>query len=171
MDPPHCEWRYDENAQAIVATTTMVVGTYFYPDRMHEGVDADVQPTSVDVPTAYLGQPLGPWDFPPEPLPDVEMEPMSPELLTAEPSPQPVITMIELSAMTSRGTTAASPLYPEYHPEAAPTFEEDPSEEQSSMTSCAPYQVEPSHRSRRIEVLSLHPPYHPHTLYTSGSKS
>ena len=68
MDLPHCEWTCDENAQAIVATTTTVIRTYFYPCRMHEGVEADVPPAPVDVPAAYLGQPLGPWDFPLEPL-------------------------------------------------------------------------------------------------------
>ena len=98
---------------------------------------ADVPPASADVPAAYLRQPLGPWDFTLEPLPDVEMEPISPELLAVEALPQPVIPMIELSATTSRGTTAASPLYPEYHPEAAPT-------------SWPLYQAEPSHRGHCI---------------------
>ena len=121
--------------------TTTVVCTYFYPDRMHEGVEANVLPAPVDVPAAYLGQPLGPWDFPPEPLSDIEMEPMSPELPAAEPPPQLVIPVIELSAMTSRGTTAASPLYLEYHSEATSTSEEDHSEGQSSAASWAPYQA------------------------------
>ena len=68
IDPPYCEWTYDENTQAIMATTTTVVRTYFYPSRMHEGVEANVSPASSDVPAAYLGQPLGPWDFLLEPL-------------------------------------------------------------------------------------------------------
>ena len=55
MDPPHCEWIYDENSQAIVATTTTVVRTYFYPSRMHEGVEANIPLASADVPAAYLG--------------------------------------------------------------------------------------------------------------------
>ena len=96
---------------------------------MHERVEADVLSAPADVLAAYLGQPLSPWDFPPEPLPNVEMEPMSLELPKAEPPPQPVIPMIELSATTSRRTIVASPLYPEYHSKAAPTFEEDPFEE------------------------------------------
>ena len=75
IDPSHYEWTYDENAQATVATTTTVVRTYFYPGRMHEGVEAKVPPAPSDVLTAYLGQPLGLWNFPPEPLSDVEMEP------------------------------------------------------------------------------------------------
>ena len=157
MDPPNCQWAYDENAQAIVAMTTMVVRTYFYPSQMHEGVEADVPPTPADVLRAYLGQPLGLWDFPPEPLPDFEMEPMSPELLAAEPPPQPAILVIELSAVTSHETTAASSLYAEYHLEAAPTSKEDPSEKQSSAASYALYQAESSHRGRCIEVLNLHP--------------
>ena len=117
----------------------MVVRTYFYPSRIHEGVEVDVPPTSANVPATYLGQPLGPWDFPLEPLPNVKMEPMSLELPATEPPPQPTILVIELSTTTSHGTTTASPLYPKYHPEAAPTSEEDPFEEQSSALSCAHY--------------------------------
>ena len=71
---------------------------------------------------------------------------MSPGLPAAKPPPQPMIHVIELSATTSHGTTAGSLSYPEYHPEVAPTFEEDPSQEQSSAASCALLQVEPSHR-------------------------
>ena len=59
MDPPQCEWTYDEGAQAIVATTTTLVRTYFYLGRMHEGVESDVPPASIDVPEALLRQPLG----------------------------------------------------------------------------------------------------------------
>ena len=73
MDPPQCEWMYDEGAYAIVATTTTMVRTYFYPDRMHEGVESNVLLAPADAPTAFLGQPLGPWDFLPEPLPNVEI--------------------------------------------------------------------------------------------------
>ena len=145
MNPPHCEWSYNENAQAIVAMTTTVVHTYLYPGRMYEGVEADVPLAPADVLVAYLGQPLGPWNFPPEPLLDIEMEPMSPELLAAEPPPQPVIPMIELSTTTSRETIVVSPLYPEHHPEVAPTSEEDHSEEQSTAASWVPNQAKPSH--------------------------
>ena len=74
MDPSYCEWTYDENAQAIMATTITVVCTYFYLGRMHEGVEADVSHAPADVPVAYLGQPLGPWDFLPEPLPNIKMD-------------------------------------------------------------------------------------------------
>ena len=154
MDPPHYEWTYDEDAQAIVATTTTVVRTYFYPSRIHEGVGPDVPLAPTDIPAAYLGQLLGHWDFPPEPLPDIEMEPMSPELLVAEPLPQPVIPVIDLSSTTTPRAAAASLSYLEYHPD---TSEEDPFEERSSAASCASNQAKPSHRVCRIEVISRHP--------------
>ena len=60
LDPPHCEWMYDEGAQAIVVMTTMVVRTYFYLGRMHEGVEFDVSPALADALAAFLRQPLGP---------------------------------------------------------------------------------------------------------------
>ena len=154
MDSPHHEWSVDENAQAIMATTTTVVRTYFYPVRIHEGMGPDFLPAPADIPAAYLGQPLGPWDFQPEPLPDIEMEPMSPELLAAEPPPQPMIPVIDMSSTATPRATAVSPPYPEYHPD---TSKEDPSEVQSLAASCDPNQAGPSRHIRRIEVISLHP--------------
>ena len=87
MDPPQCEWSYDEDAQAIVAMTTTVVRTYFYLSRVHEEVELDILLAPAVIPEAPLGQPLGPWNFPPKPLLDIEMEPMSLELLVAELQP------------------------------------------------------------------------------------
>ena len=35
MDPPKYKWYYDADKEAIMATTTAVVHTYFYLGRMH----------------------------------------------------------------------------------------------------------------------------------------
>ena len=82
MDPPEHEWEHDLTTNTIVAITTMVVRTYIHLDRVREEAAPDVLPFSPPAPGdflgAFLGQPLGPWDFPPEPLPDISMEPMSP---------------------------------------------------------------------------------------------
>ena len=81
MDPPQCEWTYDEDAQAIVVTTTTVVCSYFYPGSIYEEVELNILLAHAVIPEAPLRQPLGPWDFLPKPLSDIKMEPMSPELL------------------------------------------------------------------------------------------
>ena len=100
-----------------MATTTTVVHTYFYPGRVREEVEPDILPTPTVIPEAPLRQPLDPWDFPPEPLPDIEMEPepMSPELPAAKHQPQPMNPVIELSSTATSRTAAASLPYPEYH--------------------------------------------------------
>ena len=117
MDPPEHEWEHDMTTNTIVATTTTVVRTYFHLGRVHEGAALDVSPVGPlaprDFPGALLGQPLGRWDFPPKPLPDFSMEPMSPGLPSA--GPQPAVSVIELSSKTTfRAATALLPLL-EYH--------------------------------------------------------
>ena len=123
-----------------------------------------------DFPRAFLGQPLGPWDFPPEPLSDFQMEPMSPVLPPFK--PQPVVLVIELSSMATPRVAAASPLLSEYHPGANPSSEEDPSKEQSSAASCTPHEAGPSRRARRIEVISQHPLriHTPHAFQGRGAR-
>ena len=97
MDSPMFEWEHDPSTNTIVATTSTVVRTYVHLGHVQEGVAPDVPPffppAPVVFPGAYLGQPLGLWDFPPEPLPDfppepqpdIPMEPISPGLPVAEP--------------------------------------------------------------------------------------
>ena len=84
MDPPEHEWEHDMTTNTIMATTTMVVRTYIHLGRVHEGAAPDVlliaPPAPGDFPGAFLGKPLGPWDFPLEPLPNFLIEPMSPGL-------------------------------------------------------------------------------------------
>ena len=70
--------------------------------------------------------------------------------------PQPIVLVIELSSTTTLVPMVASPLIPEYHPDASPIDEEDPSEEASTMASRAPDISSPS-RTRRVEVISWHP--------------
>ena len=50
MNPPVSEWAYDEEAQAIMVTTTTVVHTYFYPGRIYEEVEPDIPPAPAIVP-------------------------------------------------------------------------------------------------------------------------
>ena len=76
VDPPEFEWAYDEDAHAMVATSTMVVHIYFHLSRMHEVVEPDPPLASAIIPKACLAQPLAPWDFPMSPLPNIEMEPI-----------------------------------------------------------------------------------------------
>ena len=151
MDPPEHEWELD--------MTTTVVRTYIHLGHVYEGAAPYVPPVAPpaleDFPRVFLGQPLGPWDFPPEPLPNFPMESMSPGLPWVE--PQPAIPVIELSSTATSRAAATSPPRPEYHPGADPSSEEDPSEERSSAVSCTPYEAGPSHRTCRIEVISRHP--------------
>ena len=56
-----------------------------------------------------------------------------------------------------RANAVASPPYLEYPLGVTPTFEEDPSEEQSSTASCSPHEAESNRRVCHIEVLSRHP--------------
>ena len=71
-------------ANAIVATTTMVVHTYFHPNHMHEVAKLDI-PLAPAVLDEALPTPLvAPWDLPLLPLPNFEMEPMSPRLPSVE---------------------------------------------------------------------------------------
>ena len=143
----------------IVATSTMVVKTYIYLGYVHEGAAPDVLPFSPlaleDFLGAFLGQPLGPWDFPPEPLLDIPMEPMSLGLARAK--PQPAIPVIEISSTATSKAAAASPPLPKYHRSADPSSEEDPSEERSSSASCTLGEAGPSRRTCQIEVISRHP--------------
>ena len=134
--------------------TTTMMRTYFYPSHIHEGVGPNVLPAPVDILAACPGQPLGPWDFPPKLLPDIEMEPMSSELPAVEPLPQPVILVIELSSTTTSRVAAILSPYPEYHPD---TSKEDPSEERSLAASFDPNQAGPSRRVCHIEVISRRP--------------
>ena len=69
----------------------MVVRTYFYPGCVRGEVKLDIPLALAIIPEAPLGQTLGPRDFLPEPLPDIEMELMSPELPTVELQPQSTI--------------------------------------------------------------------------------
>ena len=89
VDPPEFKWEHDLSTNTIVATTTMVVRTYVHLGHVHERDVSDIPPFSppapAALPRAFLGQPLGPWDFPLEPLPDIPMEPMSPRLPGVEP--------------------------------------------------------------------------------------
>ena len=159
MDPPEFEWEHNPSTNTIVATTTTVVRTYVHLGRVHEGVAPDVPPFSPPGPTvfpgAFLGQPLGPWDFPLEPLLDILMEPMSPRLPVAE--PQPAIPVIEISSTATSKATVTSPSFPEYHLSANPSSEEDPSEVQSSSASYTLGEAGPNRRTRRVEVISRHP--------------
>ena len=66
---------------------------------------------------------MGPWDFPPEPFPNFQMEPMFPRLPSIE--PQPTVAVTKLSSMATLRAVASSPPLPEYHPGADPSFEED----------------------------------------------
>ena len=96
VDPPEFEWEHDLSTNTIVATTTTVVRTYVHLGHVHEGDVPDMPPfsppTPAALPEAFLGQPLGLWDFPPEPVPDyppeplqdISVEPMSPGLPIAE---------------------------------------------------------------------------------------
>ena len=77
MDLLEYEWELDKTTNAIVATTTTVVRTYIHLGRVHEEVAPVIPLASEDFPGVFLGQPLGPWDFPPEPFSDFQMEPMS----------------------------------------------------------------------------------------------
>ena len=163
IDHPEFEWEHDYTTNTIVATTTTVVRTYVHLGRLHEEDAHDMPPFPPPAPAAFLGQPLGPWDFPPEPLPDyppeplpaIPVEPMSPGLPSAE--PQPDIPVIEISSTATSRAAAASPPLPEYHPIVYTSFEEDPSEVRSSSASCNPDEAGPSRRPRRIEVISRHP--------------
>ena len=167
MDSPELEWEYDPSTNTIVATTTTVVRTYVHLGRVHEGVAPDVPPFSPPAPAVFLGaftgQPLGLWDFPPEPLPnfppeplpDIPMEPMSPALPVAE--PQPDIPVIEISSTATFRAAAASQPLPKYHPSTDPSSEEDPSEVRSSSASYTPGEAGPSRCTRRVEVISRHP--------------
>ena len=96
MDPSEHELEHDLTTKTIVAITTMVVRTYIHLDRVREEAAPDVLPFSPpapgDFPGAFLGQPLGPWDFPPKPLSDIPMVLMSPGL--PRPKTQPVIPVI-----------------------------------------------------------------------------
>ena len=77
MDLPEYEWELDKTTNAIVATTITVVRTYIHLGCVHEEVALVVPLASEDFLGVFLGQPLGPWDFLPEPLSDFQMEPMS----------------------------------------------------------------------------------------------
>ena len=142
-----------------MATTTTVVRIYIHLGLVHEEAAPVVLPivplALKDFPRAFLGQLLGLWDFPPKPLSDFQMEPMSPGLHLVE--PQPVILVIELSSTTTpRAAVASSPLLV-YHLGADPFSEEDPSEERSLIASYTPHEAGPCRRAHRIEVISRHP--------------
>ena len=73
-DPPKYAWEHDENTNMIMAMTTMVVWTYIHLGRINEEVELVVLPVACpapdDFPKALLSQPLDPWDFSSELLPD-----------------------------------------------------------------------------------------------------
>ena len=83
------------------------------------------------------------------------LQPMSSGLPSAE--PQLTTLVIELSSMATPRAATASPPYLEYHLSVTPSFKEGPFEEQSSTASCTPQEVGPSHRGRRIDMISKHP--------------
>ena len=60
MDPPKHEWYYDTNEDGIVATTTMVVHTFFYLGQMHGVDELDVPLALVVIPEASPVPPLDP---------------------------------------------------------------------------------------------------------------
>ena len=142
----------------------------FHLGRMHEIV-APEPPFAVaaDIPEAPPVPPLAPWDFPLSPLPNVEMEPMSPGLPSMEILPPPVIPVIDLSSALTPTPMNASPPVPIYHPLASPA-KEDPFEEASTVASRAP-EVAGSSRRRPIEILSRHPRIirTPHILHGRGA--
>ena len=70
--------------------------------------------------------------------------------------PQPIVLVIELSSTTTLVPMVASPLIPEYHPDANPIYEKDPLKETSTVVSRALDVTRPSH-AHRVEVLSRHP--------------
>ena len=101
-------------------------------------------------PWSLFGSALGLWDFPleplpdfpPEPLPDIPMEPMSPGLPVAE--PKPAIPMIEISSTATSKAAATSPPLLEYHLDADPSSEEDPSEVRSLSASYTQVRPDPA---------------------------
>ena len=105
-----------------------MVRTYFYPGRMHEGVESDIPPAPVDAPAASLDNhwvhgifrlnhcQMLRWSICPQSY-------LQPSLALAD-DPSDRVERHDLS-----WATTASPPYPEYHPEVAPTSEEDPFEE------------------------------------------
>ena len=80
IDPPEHEWYYDADEDAITTTTTTVVHTFFHLCRMHRVDKLDVPLTPIVIPEAAPAPPQDPWDVLLSPLPDTEMEPMSPRL-------------------------------------------------------------------------------------------
>ena len=54
MHSPEYKWFYDANMDAIVATTTMVIHTYFHLGHMHGVVEPDISPTLKVIPEAPL---------------------------------------------------------------------------------------------------------------------
>ena len=76
---PQYKWYYDAEEDAIMATTTTVVHTYFYLG--HKVVEPNIPPAASVIPKASSAQPLASWDFPLLPLLDIEMEPTSPMCL------------------------------------------------------------------------------------------
>ena len=105
MDQPEYEWELDETTNTIMAMTTTVVRTYIHLGCVHKETAPIVPPVvplaPEDFPRAFLGQPLGLWDFPHEPLPDFQMEPMCLGLPPVK--PQPVVPVKEISSTTILG--------------------------------------------------------------------
>ena len=60
MDPPEYEWHYDACKEAIMATTTTVVHTYFYFGRMYRFEEPDLPPVPTVIPETPSAQPLAP---------------------------------------------------------------------------------------------------------------
>ena len=135
----------------------MVVRTYFNLGCMHKVAEPNFPLIPVVISETLLAPPLAPWDLPLSPLPEFEVELMSPELPLVETQPQLLISIIELSSTATPRIVAASPPYPEYHPGVTSTYEKDPSEELSFVASCTPQEAESNRRACHIEVLSRHP--------------
>ena len=80
MDPLEYEWFYDTDMDAIMVTTTTIVHTYFHLGRIHGLVEPDISPALIVILEAPLAPLLAPWDLSLSPLPNIEMEPISPGL-------------------------------------------------------------------------------------------
>ena len=94
IDPPEHAWSYDVGINIIVATTNTVVRTYFNLGRIHEVAEPNIPLTPTVILETLPAPPLALWDLPLSPLPDFEIELMSPRPPPVETQPQLVTSVI-----------------------------------------------------------------------------